>query len=120
MILSSRIWEELGPLAVVVDLVDHDTGAIGYKQGTSAEDIAAVQAIVAAHDPALADSATLERQKYETDAAAANAYGKLTALKNMTPAEARQWIDDNVNTLADVKDAIGTLATAVILNARRL
>lgn len=120
MILSSRIWEELGPLSAVVELVDHDTGVIRFKGDPTTEVRASVQAIVAAHDPALPDSATLERQKYKIDAAAAKAYDKLTALKTMTPAQIQTWVAANVTNLAQAQDAIATLAIAVGILARRL
>jgi hypothetical protein len=50
----------------------------------------------------------------------AKAYPKLAALAAMTPAEVQAWVQGNVNTLADAKDAIKTLAVAVSILARRL
>jgi hypothetical protein len=54
----------------------------------------------------------------ELDRDAAKLYTK--ALKNMTPAEVQTWVDNNINTLADAKDALKTLAVAVSILARRL
>lgn len=56
----------------------------------------------------------------EIDATAAKSYGKLAALKGMTPAQVQAWVDANVSTLADVKDALKTLAIAASILARRI
>lgn len=56
----------------------------------------------------------------EIDATAAKTYGKLAALKGMTPAQVQAWVDANVSTLADVKDALKTLAIAASILARRI
>jgi hypothetical protein len=47
-------------------------------------------------------------------------YAKLQALSNMSPAQVRAWVDANVNSIADAKDAIKTLAVAVSILARNL
>lgn len=54
------------------------------------------------------------------DATAVKTYQKLVALKTMTPAEVQSWVQANVNTLADVKDAIKTLAVGVGFLARNI
>jgi hypothetical protein len=59
-------------------------------------------------------------QKNESDAANAKTYAKLTALKNMSPAEIQTWATANITTLAQAKDALTTLAIAVSILARRL
>lgn len=56
----------------------------------------------------------------DQDALDAKAYPKLSALSAMTPAEVQTWVQGNVNTLAEAKDAIKTLAVAVSILARRL
>ena len=56
----------------------------------------------------------------EIDATAAKQYGKLVALKGMTPAQVQAWVDANISTLADVKDALKTLAIAASILARRI
>jgi hypothetical protein len=56
----------------------------------------------------------------EADAKAARSNGKLAALAKLTPAQVQTWVNANVNTLADAKDAITTLAIAVSVLARRL
>jgi len=38
----------------------------------------------------------------------------------MTPAQVMTWVDNNINTLADAKDAIKTLAVAVGILARTI
>jgi len=65
------------------------------------------------------DPAPLPTQD-EIDATAAKTYGKLAALKGMTPAQVQAWVDANVTTLADVKDALKTLAIAASILARRI
>jgi hypothetical protein len=56
----------------------------------------------------------------EIDATAAKQYGKLTTLKGMTPSQVQAWVDANISTLADVKDALKTLAIAASILARRI
>ena len=65
------------------------------------------------------DPAPLPTQD-EIDATAAKTYGKLAALKGMTPAQVQAWVDANILTLADVKDALKTLAVAASILARRI
>ena len=47
-------------------------------------------------------------------------YPKLKALYRMTPAQVETWVQNNVNTLADAKDAIKTLAIAVSILAKNI
>lgn len=56
----------------------------------------------------------------QQDAMDAKQYAKLQALSTMTPAQVQTWVQNNVNTLADAKDALKTLAVAVGILARRL
>lgn len=56
----------------------------------------------------------------EVDADAVRAYPKLHALATLTPAQVATWVDANINTLADAKDALKTLAMAVGILARRI
>jgi hypothetical protein len=56
----------------------------------------------------------------EADAKSARNNVKLAALAKLTPAQTQAWVAANVNTLADAKDVIATLAVAVSLLARRL
>jgi hypothetical protein len=60
------------------------------------------------------------KAKNAEDAAAAKTYAKLTALKQMSPAEVQAWVAANVTNLAQAQDAIATLAIAVSILARRL
>jgi hypothetical protein len=59
-------------------------------------------------------------QKDHADLTAAKTYAKLVALKNMSPAEIQTWVTNNVNTLAQAKDSIMTLAIGMSILARRL
>jgi len=56
----------------------------------------------------------------DLDAYNARNYAKLKTLTAMTPAQVQAWVQANVNTLADAKDALKTLAVAVVVLARRL
>ena len=58
--------------------------------------------------------------KFMQDAAAASQNAKLKSLAAMSPAEVQTWVAANVTNLAQVQDAIGTLAIAVSVLARRL
>ena len=89
-------------------------GADGVTYGSTmtAQQIAAVEAVIAAHDSTL--------PALPTDEDAAKSYAKLTALRGMTPAQVGAWVDANVTNLAQAQDAIKTLAIAVSVLARRL
>lgn len=52
MKLSETIWNELGPLASVIEMIDHEAGTVKFRAGTSQADQDAVAVIIAAHDPA--------------------------------------------------------------------
>jgi hypothetical protein len=56
----------------------------------------------------------------ELDVQAALAYPKLAALRTMTPAQVGAWVTNFVNTPAETKDALTTLAVAVCILARRM
>lgn len=56
----------------------------------------------------------------QQDAQDAKNYTKLQALSAMTPVQIQAWVQANVNTLADAKDALKTLAVAVGILARGL
>ena len=60
------------------------------------------------------------RAKIVADAATAKADAKLSALADMSPAQVRTWVADNVKTLADAKDVLATLAVAVSVITKRL
>ena len=59
-------------------------------------------------------------QKAATDASAAKADAKLSALADMSPAQVREWVNAQVKTLADAKDVLATLAVAVSVITKRL
>lgn len=56
----------------------------------------------------------------EADAKVARGNNKVAALARLTPPQVQAWVNANVNTLADAKDVIATLAVAVSVLARRL
>lgn len=66
MKLSVKIWKEFGALAQYVELVDHDSGEVRIKAGTSPENVSAIEAIVASHDPTAFDP---EQQRAALEAA---------------------------------------------------
>jgi hypothetical protein len=47
-------------------------------------------------------------------------YPKLKALYQRTPAQVGTWVDNNVTSLAEAKDAIKTLAIAVCILAKNI
>lgn len=51
MRLTPNIWTELGALAQHVAMVNHDDGIVHYRDGTTAAEIAQVQAVLASHAP---------------------------------------------------------------------
>ena len=90
---------------------------VAFSPEMTAAQISAVEAVLAAHNPKAPD---LEAEKNATDAEAARSYGKLTALKQMTPAQVQAWVTANVTNLAQAQDAIATLAIGVSVLARRI
>ncbi len=50
----------------------------------------------------------------------ARSYTKLLVLSGMSPADVSAWVDTNINSFSDAKDAIKTLAIAVSVLARRI
>lgn len=60
------------------------------------------------------------KSQEQTDREDAAKYAKLSALSAMTPAQVQAWVETNVTTLAQAKDAIKTLAVAVSILARQL
>lgn len=56
----------------------------------------------------------------ELNMIAARNYAKLTALVGMTPSDISAWVDANINTFSDAKDALKTLAIAISVLGRRI
>jgi hypothetical protein len=56
----------------------------------------------------------------QQDIAYVRNHAKLAALRAMTPAHVEAWVTANVNTLAQAKDALNTLAVAVCILSRRI
>ena len=56
----------------------------------------------------------------QQDINAARADNAIVALRNMTPAQAQTWVTTNVNTLADAKSLLSTMAAVLCVLARRL
>ena len=98
MKLSAKIWKELGPLAQYVERVDHELGTCKCKPGTAQQDVDAVNAVVAAHDPLAQDP---EEVAAEAKCAAlrqltldANADALMTQLANATLADIWRHVND--------------------------
>lgn len=75
MMISTHIWEELGPLAACVEKVDHETGEVAFTGTVSETERGAVMAIVAAHDPNAATVASFVAamdRRYDSVARAKN------------------------------------------------
>ena len=60
------------------------------------------------------------REQRAAERSDARAYAKLQTLAGMSPTQIATWVNTNVTTLADAKDAIKTLAIAVGILARDL
>lgn len=56
----------------------------------------------------------------QVDANTAKADSAVVALRQMTPAQARTWVQNNVNSLADAKSLLSTMAAVLCVLARRL
>lgn len=54
------------------------------------------------------------------DRNAARADSAIVALQNMTPGQARTWVQNNVNSLADAKSLLSTMAAILCVLSRRL
>ena len=94
-------------------------GAWTYIDGAWAVVDATAVAAIAARKTAATAAATAQA-KIAGDAAAAKGDSKLQAMADMSPSQARAWVNDNVKTLADAKDVIATLAAAVSVLTRRI
>lgn len=93
-------------------------GAWAYSEGAWAVVDAAAVAAIAARKTAATTAATAQA-KIAGDAAAAKGDSKLQAMADLSPSQARAWVNDNVKTLADAKDVIATLAAAVSILSRK-
>lgn len=56
----------------------------------------------------------------EIDVSVARSDNAINTLKAMTPAQARAWVNTNVNSLADAKQLLGTMAAVLCVLARRV
>lgn len=56
----------------------------------------------------------------QQDINSARSMNDVAALKNMTPAQAATWVQNNVNSLSDAKALLKTMAAVICLLARRL
>lgn len=93
-------------------------GAWSYIGGAWAVvDVAAVAAIAARKTAAAAAAAA--QAKIAGDAVAARGDAKLLAIADMSPPQARAWVNDNVKSLADARDVLATLAVAVSILSRK-
>lgn len=79
-----------------------------------------VQSWVAAGNTILEPDPPPPPTQDELDAEAARQYQKLVALRAMTPTQVDAWVEANVTTLAQARDAIKTLAIAVSILSRRI
>lgn len=103
MRLSDRIWDELGQLAACVEVIDHDQGAARFKEGTLQADKDAVSAILAAHNPLIESSSQIQAKAVAQAKSEAQADNIVQYLRDHTPAECAQYVQDNVTDLASAK-----------------
>lgn len=130
MNIGENIWNELGPLASIVELIDHDNGTVRFRGGTQAERDA-VAAIIAAHNPQTKSSETLQKEADASEHASAKLSPVIQYLVTHTNAEIRQFVQGEVNAdgvtnlataqaaLKKIETLLGHLAVAEAVNARK-
>lgn len=67
---------------------------------------------------AAAAALAAEKAARAADIAALVGDAKVQAFRTLTPGQVRAWVNSNVATLADARDALGTLAVVVLALAR--
>jgi hypothetical protein len=124
--LANTLFELLIPLAPIDGIsignnTDKTTWRIDFKPtATAAQKITAQAAIDNFDVTAFATKDASDAAALVIDAATAKADTAITALKAMTPSQARAWVAANVNTLVDAKSLLGTMAAVLCVLARRL
>lgn len=115
MKLSDRIWEELGALAQHVEVLDHDQGTARFREGILQADKDAVIATLAAHNPLIESAAKIQAAAHEQAKAEAKADNVVQYLRDHTPAECAQYVQDNVTDLASAKAFLKKVAIVLCM-----
>lgn len=92
---------------------DKSTWRIDFDPSATSQQQSAAQSILSSFD---IDAPN----KDEADASTANGMTAIQALRTMTPQQARDWVAANVNSLADAKSLLQTMAAILCILARRL
>lgn len=123
MKLSQKIWKELGALAVHVESLNHDAGTAKYKATAAAPDIAAVEAVLAAHDPLLPDPDDVAAEAIRVADAEAKAIAKadnvVKFLCNHTPAEVEAYVQAQVIDLPSARALLKKFGVALCVLAKQ-
>lgn len=85
---------------------DYTTWVVYWDGAQQASDVSAVQAVMAAYNPATINAGAASVIANMADPATANA---ITLLKGATPAQINTWVTNNVTNLAQAQTAIGTI-----------
>jgi len=96
---------------------DGEPAPEGYSAISDAE-YAALLASTPEHIATLAAQAKAAQDA--ADAQEAREDAQLAAIAALTPAQAAQWIEDNVTNLAEAKNALKIMAKALCILARRI
>lgn len=101
-------WKYVNALRRVVTRVNADQSV-----DSRSVDDREVQAWIIAGNTIIEPDPPPPPSQEDLDLAAAKGDAKLEAVKTMTPAQIRNWVDTNVTNLAQAKDLLATLAVAV-------
>src|SRR5512143_391955 len=118
MQIKSLQWLDASQKIMRVVLSNGLVMCCGFPSEAWADEV--IQSTIDSGMPILSQDPPPPPTKDETDAIAAKQYQKAQALFAMSPAQVSAWIDANINTFADAKDALKTLAIIVSVLGRRL
>ena len=124
MRLSKKIWDELGALAAHVELLDHDNGAAKYRDGTTDQQKASIEAVIASHDPDTPSASEVAEHAALQALIAAKAEAKadnvVQYLRGHTVAECEQYVQNNVTDLASAKAFLKKVAAVMCVLSKEL
>lgn len=100
---------------------DKATWSLVFDQAATDAQKQAAQAAINFFDVAAAQAKeSSDETSLVSDTVAAKTDPAITTLKTMTPAQARIWVQTNVNSLPDAKALLGTMAAVLCVLARKI
>lgn len=122
MMIAQKIHEAIAAVCPITAISigsfeNKSTWKVTYGALASTAQRQAAQTAIDSFDVA---AATAVETASDLDAANARSDSAISALKTMTPAQAKAWVAANVNSLADAKTLLGTMAAVLCVLARRL